>query len=148
MSDSVDELIQCPTCDMFWHVSWFSVGLRSCRMCEDEAKNYIHELAAAVVKAERETAQIPGEMIQLVINEEKPDEITSHQWRLLHLLNAGVDDIGIALGNGVTVDAVEGMKKEALTALYAVVDKRHEDQTEPELVEGNRKERRIKLLRP
>lgn len=143
MSD-VDQLILCPVCNTYKHSSWFSVGNRGCHQCTEENNAWVEAVADMVKQIDEADAKLPTTMVDIVVEETKPDGITAHQWRILHLLNRGIDDQGIAITHGVSVAAATQMKEEALAALYTESLRREEEgvsEDESPLI-LNRKQRR------
>lgn len=146
MSD-VDQLILCPVCNTYKHSSWFSVGNRGCHQCTEENNAWVEGIADMVKQMDEADAKLPTAMVGIVLDEAKPDAITAHQWRILHLLNRGIDDQGIAITHGVSVASATRMKEEALTALYTESLRREAeeaDEDESPLI-LNRKQRRERL---
>src|SRR4030095_11503116 len=122
MSD-IDYLRQCPVCSEWRHVSWYDVGRRGCKACQlDEEISF--ELAKAQVQLEQ--AAIPATMIEIVREEIKPDGITASQWRMLHLIEMGYDELGIALATGLPSQDVPKRKREAMNALFREAERRAE----------------------
>ena len=117
MSD-VDQLILCPVCETYKHSSWFSVGNRGCHQCTEDHNTWVEGVADMVKAIDEADAKLPTAMVGIVIDEAKPESITAHQWRILHLLNRGIDEQGIAITHGVSTTSAKLMKEEALTALY------------------------------
>lgn len=120
MSD-VDQIIQCPVCEQWRHKSWFDVGMRGCKQCQaDEVVSF--ELAKA--KVELEVNQIPQTMIDIVNGEAKPESMTGLQWRMLHLMDRGYDNVGLALATGIPSQDIPKRRNEAISALYREADRR------------------------
>lgn len=139
-----DELILCPVCEIVKHKSWFSVGNRGCHQCTEDHAAWVDGVAEMVKAIDEADAKLPTAMVNIVVDEQKPEGITAHQWRILHLLNRGIDEQGIAITHGVSTASAKLMKEEALTALYKESIRRETeeaDEDESPLI-LNRKQRR------
>ena len=107
---------QCDGCGQWRHKSWFDVGERHCKACQESEKSYLDRLAEATIAMERHEAKLKGEMLAIAQGE-KPASMTGDQWRVIHMLNRGLSVEAIAINYGITVGGAIVMEREALTAL-------------------------------
>lgn len=107
---------QCEGCSQWRHKSYFDVGERHCKVCQESEKGYLDRLAEATIAMERYEAKLKGEMLAIAQGE-KPDSITGDQWRVVHMLNRGLSVEAIAINYGITVSGAIIMEREAMTAL-------------------------------
>lgn len=117
MTVSFGVVIQCSGCGQWRHKSWFDMGERHCKACQEEEKPYLDRLAEAAARWDREASTLKGDML-VIAEGEKPESITGQQWRIIHMLNRGLSAEAIAISHGITVTGAMNMERDAMAALY------------------------------
>jgi 1,2-phenylacetyl-CoA epoxidase catalytic subunit len=114
---------QCAGCSTWRHISWFDVGERHCKACQDVEKSYIDRLAEAVVRANLQENHLKGEMLAVVKSGARPEAINTSLWRVLHMLNEGMSPDAISIAHGVSLNGAEEMIQQAWAALLTEVQR-------------------------
>lgn len=121
---STDEIRKCPVCDEYRHKSWFDVGERGCKACQETVKSWLDGLAEAVARQQEAEGIMSVEMLRIVREETCPASINPMQWRVLHMLDRGYEREGIAISFGLSTAYVDTLIEESLNALMREADSR------------------------
>lgn len=130
----VDEIIQCPVCEEWRHKSWFDVGERGCKECQEVIKSYMDNLWVAAIETE---SMLKGDMLRIASEETCPESISPTHWRVIHMVDRGADADGIAVAYGITVESAEQLIHDSLESLLKESERRL---SKEEGLDGNEEE--------
>lgn len=119
-----DQIRQCPVCSEWRHISYFDVGERGCKLCQETVKSWLDDLAEAVAKQQEAEGVMSVEMLRIVREETCPESINPMQWRVLHMLDRGYEREGIAISFGISSPYADTLIEESLNALMREADSR------------------------